>query len=56
MGAAPRLDPSEFGIGHKQTLANLTQEVISSGGKPYYIPAGASDHPLGGLGFARWAF
>ncbi len=21
-----------------------------------YIPAGASDHPLGGLGFARWAF
>ena len=56
MGAAPRLDPSEFGIGHKQTLANLTQEVLSEGGKPYYIPAGASDHPLGGLGFARWAF
>ncbi|KAK0117783.1 hypothetical protein ONS95_012108 [Cadophora gregata] len=56
MGAAPRLDPSEFGIGHKQTLANLTKEVIESGGKPYYIPAGASDHPLGGLGFARWAF
>ena len=25
------------------------------GGKPYAIPAGASDHPLGGLGFARWA-
>jgi len=56
MGAAPRLDPSEFGIGHKQTLANLTKEVIADGGKPYYIPAGASDHPLGGLGFARWAF
>ncbi len=56
MGAAPRLDPSEFGIGHKQTLANLTKEVIDEGGKPYYIPAGASDHPLGGLGFARWAF
>jgi 1-aminocyclopropane-1-carboxylate deaminase len=56
MGAKPRLDPSEFGIGHKQTLANLTQEVVSEGGKPYYIPAGASDHPLGGLGFARWAF
>ncbi|KAF8848157.1 1-aminocyclopropane-1-carboxylate deaminase [Acephala macrosclerotiorum] len=56
MGAAPRLDPSEFGIGHKQTLANLTKEVIAEGGKPYYIPAGASDHPLGGLGFARWAF
>ena len=25
------------------------------GGKPYPIPAGASDHPLGGHGFARWA-
>ncbi|RDL38755.1 1-aminocyclopropane-1-carboxylate deaminase [Venustampulla echinocandica] len=56
MGAAPRLVPSTFGIEHKPTLANLTQEVIESGGKPYYIPAGASDHPLGGLGFARWAF
>ena len=27
-----------------------------AGGKPYAIPAGASDHPLGGLGFAGWAF
>ncbi|KAI5827091.1 tryptophan synthase beta subunit-like PLP-dependent enzyme [Schizophyllum commune Tattone D] len=24
--------------------------------EPYFIPAGASTHPLGGLGFARWAF
>jgi 1-aminocyclopropane-1-carboxylate deaminase len=56
MGASPRLDPSSFGIGHKATLAALTDEIIASGGKPYYIPAGASDHPLGGLGFARWAF
>src|SRR5205085_8107794 len=29
--------------------------VRNRGGKPYAIPAGASDHPLGGLGFARWA-
>jgi 1-aminocyclopropane-1-carboxylate deaminase len=29
--------------------------VGEAGGKPYAIPAGASDHPLGGLGFARWA-
>ena len=27
----------------------------AGGGKPYAIPAGASDHPLGGLGFASWA-
>jgi 1-aminocyclopropane-1-carboxylate deaminase len=56
MGIFPTLDPSGFGIEHKPTLQSLTQEVLSQGGKPYYIPAGASDHPLGGLGFARWAF
>ena len=27
-----------------------------SGGTPYPIPAGASEHPLGGLGFANWAY
>ncbi len=27
----------------------------AAGGTPYAIPAGASDHELGGLGFARWA-
>ena len=32
------------------------REVEASGGRPYAIPAGASDHPLGGLGFANWAF
>jgi 1-aminocyclopropane-1-carboxylate deaminase len=56
MGADVRLDPSAFGIEHKPTLAKLKEELASQGRKPYYIPAGASDHPLGGLGFARWAF
>jgi 1-aminocyclopropane-1-carboxylate deaminase len=56
MGAEPRLEPATFGIEHKPTAASLTAEVVAQGGKPYYIPAGASDHPLGGLGFARWAF
>ncbi|KAL5334962.1 tryptophan synthase beta subunit-like PLP-dependent enzyme [Aspergillus crustosus] len=56
MGGDVRLDASGFGIGHKETLANLKKEIQERGGKPYYIPAGASDHPLGGLGFARWAF
>ncbi|KAI0020056.1 tryptophan synthase beta subunit-like PLP-dependent enzyme, partial [Xylariomycetidae sp. FL0641] len=56
MGADVRLDPSPFGIEHKGTLAALTAELAAQGRKPYYIPAGASDHPLGGLGFARWAF
>lgn len=56
MNADVRLDQSGFGIEHKKTLQRLNEEVIGQGGKPYYIPAGASDHPLGGLGFARWAF
>lgn len=57
MGADVRLERNAgFGIGHKQSLQRVMEEVEQSGGKPYYIPAGASDHPLGGLGFARWAF
>lgn len=56
MNADVILDSSGFGIEHKETLKKLTEEVVGQGGKPYYIPAGASDHPLGGLGFARWAF
>ncbi|OQO07838.1 putative 1-aminocyclopropane-1-carboxylate deaminase [Cryoendolithus antarcticus] len=28
-------------------------EIEKAGGKPYYIPAGASDHELGGLGFVN---
>lgn len=56
MGASVQLDPSPFGIEHKDSLAKLKEDVVAQGRKPYYIPAGASDHPLGGLGFARWAF
>ena len=56
MGADSRLDPSSFGIEHKPTLAGLEAELATQGRRTYYIPAGASDHPLGGLGFARWAF
>jgi 1-aminocyclopropane-1-carboxylate deaminase len=31
------------------------EQVRREGGKPYAIPAGASDHPLGGLGYANFA-
>lgn len=55
MGGDVRLNEETFGIEHKAALAALKSEIESGGGKPYYIPAGASDHPLGGLGFARWA-
>ncbi|KAL9086138.1 MAG: hypothetical protein Q9159_004318 [Coniocarpon cinnabarinum] len=37
-------------------VAQIMMRVREAGGTPYWIPAGASDHPLGGLGFARWAF
>ncbi|KAL1840223.1 hypothetical protein VTJ49DRAFT_706 [Mycothermus thermophilus] len=46
----------DFGIEHKRALVQLVEDLKEKGAKPYYIPAGASDHPLGGLGFARWAF
>jgi 1-aminocyclopropane-1-carboxylate deaminase len=55
MGADVRLDPAGFDIGIRKSWEDALASVEESGGKPYPIPAGASDHPLGGLGFARWA-
>ena len=54
-GADVRLVKAGFGIGFKESWEQALREVEESGGKPYAIPAGASDHPLGGLGFASWA-
>lgn len=54
-GADVRLVQAEFGIGFKESWESALAEVRESGGTPYAIPAGASDHPLGGLGFAQWA-
>lgn len=55
MGADVRLDPGGFDIGIRPSWEAALESVRDRGGKPYAIPAGASDHPLGGLGFARWA-
>jgi 1-aminocyclopropane-1-carboxylate deaminase len=55
MGADVRLDPAGFDIAIRPSWEDALASVESAGGKPYAIPAGASDHPLGGLGFARWA-
>ncbi|MER8045129.1 1-aminocyclopropane-1-carboxylate deaminase [Streptomyces sp. NPDC094032] len=55
-GADVRLVRAEFGIGFKESWERALSEVVEAGGKPYAIPAGASDHRLGGLGFARWAY
>ena len=56
MGAEVRLDPSGFDIGFRDSWNRALDDVRASGGTPYAIPAGASDHPLGGLGFANWAY
>ncbi|ABK69712.1 1-aminocyclopropane-1-carboxylate deaminase [Mycolicibacterium smegmatis] len=56
MGADVRLDASGFGIEFKDSWRNAIEDVKNAGGTPYAIPAGASDHPLGGLGFANWAY
>ncbi len=55
MGGDPRVDPVGFDIGIRDSWQRAIDSVIADGGKPYPIPAGASDHPLGGLGFANWA-
>ena len=56
MGADSRLDPAGFDIGIRDSWKQALAKVEAAGGTPYPIPAGASEHPLGGLGFANWAF
>src|SRR3954465_6145540 len=56
LGADVRLDPGGFDIGFRPSWEHALSDVEQRGGKPYAIPAGASDHPLGGHGFARWAY
>ncbi len=55
MGADVRLVQAEFGIGFKDSWQQALDDVRAGGGTPYPIPAGASDHRLGGLGFVGWA-
>jgi 1-aminocyclopropane-1-carboxylate deaminase len=56
MGADVQLVEAGFGIGVKSSWEQALDDVRAGGGVPYPIPAGASDHPLGGLGFANWAY
>src|SRR5919106_582623 len=48
-------DDCNSGLAYKESWEQALADVERGGGKPYAIPAGASDHELGGLGFARWA-
>ena len=55
MGAQVILEGGGYSTAVKETWARALAEVRRGGGKPYAIPAGASDHPLGGLGYAAFA-
>src|SRR2546428_4803265 len=55
MGADVRLIDAGFDIAFRPSWQEALDSVEEAGGTPYPIPAGASDHPLGGLGYARWA-
>lgn len=55
MGADVRLVSDGFDIGFRKSWQEAIDDVRKSGGKPYPIPAGCSDHPLGGLGFVGFA-
>ena len=43
-----------FGIGSEESWETALAEIEARGGRPNATPAGASDHPLGGHGFASW--
>ena len=55
MGAEIELVDEGFDIGIRESWERALEDVKAKGGKPYAIPAGASDHPLGGLGFVGFA-
>ncbi|MCQ0988924.1 1-aminocyclopropane-1-carboxylate deaminase [Jiella marina] len=55
MGADSRLVEDEFDIGIRQSWEDAMQSVRDAGGKPYGIPAGASVHKYGGLGYVGFA-
>lgn len=55
MGADVRLVPDGFDIGIRKSWEEAMADVRAHGGKPYPIPAGCSEHPLGGLGFVGFA-
>jgi 1-aminocyclopropane-1-carboxylate deaminase len=55
LGAEIEFSREDFSIALKESWARAIEAVRRAGGRPYPIPAGASDHPLGGLGYARFA-
>ena len=55
MGADVELVDEGFDIGIRRSWENAIADVKAKGGKPYAIPAGASVHKYGGLGYVGFA-
>jgi 1-aminocyclopropane-1-carboxylate deaminase len=55
MGAELYLDETERPIEDEGPLEDLVAHLAAQGHKPYLIPGGASDHPLGSFGYAACA-
>src|SRR5438876_9381237 len=55
MGADVRLVDDGFDLGIRKSWEQAIDEVKAAGGKPYAIPAGASVHKYGGLGYVGFA-
>jgi 1-aminocyclopropane-1-carboxylate deaminase len=55
MGAETQLVDDGFDIGIRESWTKAIADVKARGGKPYAIPAGASVHKFGGLGFVGFA-
>lgn len=55
MGADCRLVDEGFDIGIRKSWEEALQSVRDKGGVPYAIPAGASVHKFGGLGYVGFA-
>ncbi|MEM7692326.1 MAG: 1-aminocyclopropane-1-carboxylate deaminase [Pseudomonadota bacterium] len=55
MGAQTRLVEDGFDIGIRESWEKALEEVREEGGVPYGIPAGASEHKYGCLGYVGFA-
>jgi 1-aminocyclopropane-1-carboxylate deaminase len=55
MGAQTQLVDQGFDIGIRDSWVKALDDVRAKGGKPYAIPAGASVHKFGGLGYVGFA-
>jgi 1-aminocyclopropane-1-carboxylate deaminase len=55
LGAEIELVDEGFDIGIRESWERALEDVKAKGGKPYAIPAGASVHKYGGLGFVGFA-